>query len=145
MAQGKVEKGDTVQIHYTGKLDDGTVFDTSEGRDPIEFKVGGGEVIAGFDAAVEGMTPGEEKSFTVPATEAYGPVMEELVLTVPKDQLPDGLEPQPGQMLQMQTPQGQVFQVTVVEVRDDELVLDANHPLAGKDLTFDIKVVGGAE
>lgn len=145
MAQGKVEKGDTVQIHYTGKLDDGTVFDTSEGRDPIEFKVGDGEVIAGFDAAVEGMTPGEEKSFTLPAAEAYGPVMEELVLTVPKDQLPDGLEPQPGQMLQMQTPQGQVFQVTVVEVRDDELVLDANHPLAGKDLTFDIKVVGGAE
>ncbi len=134
-------QGDTVRIHYTGRLDDGTVFDTSEGREPLEFTLGSGQVIPGFEKAVEGMEAGEEKTFTIPADEAYGPHQEDLVLKVPREHLPEGLEPQVGQMLQMQTADGQVFQVKVMEVAEDHMVLDANHPLAGQDLTFDIEVV----
>jgi len=134
-------QGDTVRLHYPGRLDDGTVFDTSEGREPLEFTLGSGQVIPGFEKAVEGMEAGEEKTFTIPADEAYGPHQEDLVLKVPREHLPEGLEPQVGQMLQMQTADGQVFQVKVMEVAEDHMVLDANHPLAGQDLTFDIEVV----
>lgn len=139
-----VAEGSKVKIHYTGRLEDGTVFDSSKDRDPLEFEVGSGQVIPGFDDAVEGMAAGDEKTVTIPAVDAYGPRRQELVLDVPGDQLPDALDPEVGQQLQMQTPDGQTFQVTVVDVNDEGVQVDANHPLAGKDLTFDILVVGVA-
>lgn len=139
-----VAEGSKVKIHYTGRLEDGTVFDSSKDRDPLEFEVGSGQVIPGFDDAVEGMAAGDEKTVTIPAVDAYGPLRQELVLDVPGDQLPDALDPEVGQQLQMQTPDGQTFQVTVVDVNDEGVQVDANHPLAGKDLTFDILVVGVA-
>ncbi len=134
-------KGDTVRIHYTGRLDDGTVFDSSEGRDPLEFEVGAGQVIPGFDASVEGMEAGEEKTVTIPADEAYGPRNDQLVLHIPRDNLPPDLNPEPGQELVMQTADGQRFPVVVTAVGEDGIDVDANHPLAGKDLTFDIQLV----
>lgn len=137
-----VAEGTKVKIHYTGRLDDGTVFDSSKDRDPLEFEVGSGQVIPGFDDAVQGMAAGDEKTVTIPAVDAYGPRRQELVLDVPGEQLPDELEAEVGQQLQMQTPDGQTFQVTVVDVNDETVQVDANHPLAGKDLTFDILVVG---
>lgn len=137
-------EGTKVKIHYTGRLEDGTVFDSSQDRDPLEFEVGSGQVIPGFESAVEGMEAGEEKTVTIPAVDAYGPRRQELVLDVPGDQLPDELDPEVGQQLQMQTPDGQTFQVTVVDTTDEGVQVDANHPLAGKDLTFDILVVGVA-
>jgi len=139
MAQAK--KGDSVKIHYTGQLDDGTVFDSSRERDPLEFTVGTGMVIPGFDEAVLGMSVGEEKRADVPADEAYGPRRDDLLISVPTDQLPEDLEPEVGQQLQMQTGDGQTFVAAVAEVEEDSVVLDANHPLAGKDLTFDIELV----
>lgn len=139
MAQAK--KGDSVKIHYTGRLDDGTVFDSSRERDPLEFTVGSGMVIPGFDSAVAGMEVGEEKTTSIPADEAYGPRRDDLLIPVPTDQLPDDLEPQVGQQLQMQTGDGQTFVAAVTRIGDEEVVLDANHPLAGKELTFDIELV----
>lgn len=133
--------GDTVRIHYTGRLNDGTVFDSSEGRDPLEFVLGAGQVIPGFDAAVSGMEHGASKTVTIPADQAYGPHREDLLIPMGRSDLPEGLEPQVGQHLQMSTPDGQTFQVTVVESGEDKVVLDANHPLAGQDLTFDIELV----
>ena len=133
--------GDTVRIHYTGRLDDGTVFDSSEGRDPLEFVVGAGQVIPGFDQAVSGMETGEEKTVTIPAGEAYGAHREDLVFNLGRAEIPSGMDPQVGQRLQMATKEGQTFQVTVAEATDTNVVLDANHPLAGKDLTFDIHLV----
>ncbi len=133
--------GNTVRIHYTGRLDDGTVFDSSEGRDPLEFVLGAGQVIPGFDQAVTGMEAGEEKTVTIPAGEAYGPRRDELVINLGRAEIPEGLDPKVGQRLQMSTQNGQTFQVTVAEATDSNVVLDANHPLAGKDLTFDIHLV----
>ncbi|MGD8319892.1 MAG: peptidylprolyl isomerase [Gemmatimonadota bacterium] len=134
-------QGDTVHIHYTGRFEDGTVFDSSEGRAPLEFVLGSGQVIPGFDRAVDGMEIGEEKTVTVEASDAYGERREDLVINVSRTDLPDGLEPDVGQHLQMSTPDGQTFQVSVVDTSDTHVVLDANHPLAGKDLTFDIQLV----
>jgi len=140
MAQEQAKTGDTVRIHYTGTLNDGSVFDSSEGRDPLEFTLGEGQVIPGFEEAVAGMAVGEEKTVTIPADEAYGRTRQELVLTVPRAQLPAGMEPRVGQQLQLM--QGsEAFVVTVREVRDDAVVLDANHPLAGQDLTFELSLV----
>lgn len=134
-------EGDTVKIHYTGKLEDGTVFDSSEGREPLEFTLGEGRVIPGFESAVEGMEEGEEKTAEVPAGDAYGPRRDDLVLTVPRGQLPDDMEPEVGQQLQMKTDDGNTFNVVIVETGEESVELDANHPLAGKDLTFDIELV----
>ena len=134
-------RGDTVRIHYTGRLDDGTVFDSSEGRDPLEFVVGSGQVIVGFDEAVSGMETGEEKTVTIPADQAYGPHRDDLLINLGRSEIPAGVEPQVGQRLQMSTQDGQTFQVTVREATDEHVVLDANHPLAGQDLTFDIQRV----
>ncbi len=134
-------QGETVHIHYTGRFDDGTVFDSSQGRDPLEFVVGSGQVIPGFDQAVDGMEVGESKTVKIDAADAYGDRREELVIHVGRSDLPDGLEPEVGQHLQMSAPDGQTFQVAVVETNDEKVVLDANHPLAGKDLTFDIELV----
>lgn len=136
----KAQAGSTVRVHYTGRLEDGTVFDSSEGRDPLEFEVGGGQVIAGFDEAVTGMEPGEEQTVTIPAEQAYGPRRDELLLEVPREQFPSDLDPQEGQRLQMQQG-GQVAVVTVAEVGEDAVTIDANHPLAGRDLTFDLQLV----
>ena len=145
MSQAK--SGDTVKIHYTGTLDDGTQFDTSSGRDPLEFQLGGGQVIPGFDTAVTGMAVGESKSVRIEPDEAYGPRHEQLVQQVPRSALPDDLEPQVGMGLQSQSPDGQVMMLMVTEVADETITVDANHPLAGQALNFDIELVeigGGA-
>ncbi len=135
------KQGDTVQIHYTGRLDDGTVFDSSQDREPLSFTLGEGKVIPGFENAVEGMETGEKKTTTIPSEEAYGPRREELLMSVPREQVPDGIDPEPGQRLRMQAGDGRTFDVTVAEATGEQLVLDANHPLAGEDLTFDIELV----
>lgn len=138
--------GDTVRIHYTGTLTDGTVFDSSEGRGPLEFIVGIGQVIPGFDRAVEGMTTGETQTVEIPAEEAYGPLREEMMLSVSPDQFPEGMEPEIGQQLQLSQPDGETVVVRVADIADDAVLLDANHELAGKDLTFEItleEVVSG--
>ena len=139
MAQAK--NGDTVKIHYTGKLEDGTVFDSSDGRDPLEFTLGEGQVIPGFEEAVLGMTANDSKTMTIPSDNAYGPRREEMVVEVDRDQFPPDVTPEVGQQLQMQRPDGQKMVVAVAEVSESTVKLDANHPLAGKDLTFDINLV----
>ena len=139
MTQAKA--GDTVRIHYTGTLDNGTRFDSSEGREPLEFNLGGGQVIPGFDAAVDGMAVGESKTVTIPAAEAYGERHEQLVQQVPREMLPDTIEPAVGMQLQSQSPEGQVMNLVVTEVNDASITVDANHPLAGKALTFSIELV----
>lgn len=132
--------GDVVRVHYKGSLGDGSVFDSSEGRDPLEFTVGAGQVIPGFEQAVAGMTPGDERRVTIPADEAYGARRDDLVLVVDRGELPDDMEPAPGQQLQM-SQQGQSFVVTITDVSTDDVTLDANHPLAGQELTFDLQLV----
>ena len=138
MAQAR--SGDTVRIHYTGRLDDGSTFDSSQGREPLEFTLGEGQVIPGFEDGVEGMSPGEEKTVTIPADQAYGPRNDDMVLVVDRAQFPDHIRPEVGQQLQM-SQDGQVAIVTIVDVDDDSVTLDANHPLAGEDLTFDLRLV----
>ncbi|WP_375692033.1 peptidylprolyl isomerase [Pseudooceanicola sp. LIPI14-2-Ac024] len=133
--------GDTVRIHYTGTLADGTTFDSSDGRDPLEFTVGSGQIIPGLDKAIPGMTVGDKKTVEVPCAEAYGEREPGAMQSVPRDQIPAEIEVQPGLQLQVQTPQGQVMPVTVAEVTETEVTLDANHPLAGRDLTFAIELV----
>ena len=139
MSQAKT--GDTVRIHYTGTLDDGTRFDSSEGREPLEFVVGSGQVIPGFDKAVEGMAVGENKSVRIPADEAYGPRHEQLIQEVPKTALPDDIQPAVGMQLQAQAQDGQVLQLVVTEVAEASIIVDGNHPLAGQALGFDIQLV----
>ena len=134
-------KGDTVEVHYTGKLEDGTVFDTSETRGAITFELGKGQMIPGFEKAVEGMEPGESKTATIPTAEAYGPRMPQLTFTMPREQLPEDFQAEAGQMLRMQYKDGREMNVIVTEVRDDAILMDGNHPLAGHDLTFDIQLV----
>ncbi len=134
--------GDTVQVHYKGTLEDGTVFDTSRGRQPLEFTLGAGNVIVGFDKAVNGMRIGETKTVTIPAAEAYGPRNDEMVLTVARDELPEGLEPSIGQQLQVTQPGGGTAIVVVTDISGDSITVDGNHPMAGKDLTFELELVG---
>ena len=134
------KKGDTVKVHYTGKLDDGTVFDSSIERDPLEFTLGMQSVIAGFEQGVVGLGVGERKTISVEPEDGYGHYTSDLVATVNRSQLPDNLEPAPGMVLQSDSPQGPLkFMITVVE--GDQITLDGNHPLAGKRLTFDLEVV----
>jgi len=137
----EVKDGDTVSIHYTGTLIDGTVFDSSEGRDPLEFVVGSGQIIPGLDVALPGMQSGEKKVVKIACTEAYGPINPAMRQGVPRDAIPEDIPLEVGLQLQMQTPEGQPLPVTVVEIGETEVMLDANHPLAGKDLTFDFEVV----
>jgi len=137
----EVKTNNTVKVHYTGKLTDGQVFDSSENREPLSFQVGSGQVIKGFEEAVIGMEVDEEKSFTIGYQEAYGPVREELIQQVSRNTLPDDLKPSVGQELVAQQPNGEKVTVRVVEIDDSNITIDANHPLAGKDLTFEIKVV----
>ena len=139
MTQAK--SGDTVRIHYTGTLDDGSVFDSSEGRDPLEFALGSGQVIPGFDSGVTGMSVGDKKTINIPCTEAYGDVVPEAVQVVAREHIPDDIPLDLGTQLQMQAPNGQAMTVTVKEVDDVLVTLDGNHPLAGKDLTFALELV----
>jgi len=135
------KKGDKVKINYTGKLEDGSVFDSSEGHDPLEFTLGGGEVIVGFDEAVTGMAPGEKKNVLIPVDKAYGPRNEEMVILAPREHMPSDINPEVGQKMQMGGPNGEVILVSVVEVTDTEVKLDANPPLAGLDLAFEIELL----
>ena len=135
------KKGDNVKIHYKGTLQDGTVFDSSEGREPLGFTLGGGQVIPGFDEAVMGMSEGESKNVTIPVDKAYGPRNDELVLPVPLSQVPADLKPEVGQQLQMGGPNGQPVMVKIVDITDEHIMLDANPPLAGEDLIFDLELV----
>lgn len=137
----QVKPGDKVRIHYTGTLADGSTFDSSAGRAPLEFTVGSGEIIPGLDKALPGMTAGDQKTVGVPSDEAYGAHDPQAKQAIPLDQVPTDIPLEPGTQLQLQTPQGQVMPVVVAEVTETEVVLDANHPLAGKDLTFDIELV----
>ena len=135
------KSGDKVRIHYTGTLDDGTEFDTAAGREPLEFALGGGQVIEGFDDAVDGMTVGESKSVRIPAEQAYGERHDQLVQEVPKTALPDEIEPAVGMQLQSRSPEGHVMNLVVTEVADETITVDGNHPLAGQALTFAIELV----
>lgn len=146
MAQAK--KGDRVKVHYTGRLDDGSVFDSSECHDdcgcpssPLEFTIGEGEVIPGFEEAVTGMGIDETKSVHIPVDQAYGPRMEEMVAQVPRTDLPADMVPEVGQQLEVTQQDGSVFPVMITEVTDSQITIDANHPLAGENLNFDIRLV----
>lgn len=139
MAQAK--EGDRVSVHYTGRLQDGTVFDTSEGRDPLQFTVGAGQVIEGFSTTVLGMEVGESKEQHIPVDQAYGPRREELLMEVSRSQFPDEMAPEVGQQLQVGLQGGQTVPVVVHEVGEETVTLDANHPLAGKPLVFDVELV----
>lgn len=133
--------GDTVKVHYNGKFDDGEVFDSSEGRDPLAFKLGEGSVIQGFEEAVTGMTVGDTKEQKIPAEMAYGPYFDDLSLDVKKDQLPADMVPAVGQQLEVGQEDGSTVPVRITAIAEDSITLDANHPLAGKDLTFNITLV----
>jgi peptidylprolyl isomerase len=134
-------KGSTVKVHYTGTLTDETVFDSSREREPLQFTVGAGQMIPGFDAAVDGMNIGESKKVTIPAAAAYGPVVEEAIFPVPRTDLPAELDPQVGMQLEARQQDGRSQILVITEVRESEVELDGNHPLAGKDLIFDIELV----
>lgn len=143
----KVKSGDKVKVHYHGKLTNGETFDSSAGREPLEFKVGSGMVIKGFDEGVLGMNIGEKKTINIPCDDAYGPANPEMIVTVGKDKFPEGMEIEVGMPLMMSNQEGQQFQVTVAEIQEENVLLDANHPLAGKDLIFDlelVEIVGGS-
>ncbi|MCP4570233.1 MAG: peptidylprolyl isomerase [FCB group bacterium] len=139
MSQAK--NGDSVKVHYTGKLEDGTVFDSSKDRQPLEFKLGAGNVIPGFDSGITGMAIGDSKTVTIPPDQAYGEVRKDLLVEVDKGEFPKDIKPEIGQELQVQQPDGTPVSVTIVDVQDEKVTLDANHPLAGKTLIFDIELV----
>src|SRR5450432_2757449 len=136
-----VKSGDTVKVHYHGKLTDGTTFDSSEGREPLEFEVGSGMVIKGFDDGVTGMQTGEKKTINIPVDEAYGPVNEDMLVEFPRSNFPPEMNPEIGMQLNMTSGDGQVIPVVITEVQDDIISLDANHPLAGHDLVIDLELV----
>jgi len=138
----KARTGDYVRVHYTGTLDDGSTFDSSRGREPLEFTIGNGEVVPGFDAAVLGMAVGEVKTVTLEPEDAYGEHHEERMMQVPRSALPDDVTPEPGMEFQAEAPNGEVIALVVVEADEEQVTLDANHPLAGESLTFEIELVG---
>ncbi len=139
-----IENGQKVKIHYTGTLDDGSQFDSSAGREPLEFEMGAGMVIPGFEAGVQAMEVGEKKSIHIPAVEAYGEKREDMVMEFERTQLPEGLEPEVGMGLQMQGPQGQPVPVQIAAVTETTVTIDANHPLAGQNLNFELELVSVA-
>lgn len=136
-----IEKGQKVKVHYTGTLDDGKLFDSSEGRDPLEFEMGAGMVIPGFESGVAAMAIGEKKTINLVAAEAYGEKRDEMVMEFERENLPEGLEPEVGMGLQMQGPQGQAVPVQITAVADETVTIDANHPLAGQNLTFELELI----
>jgi len=135
-----IEAGKTVKVHYKGTLEDGSVFDSSEGRDPIEFEMGSGALLPGFENTVAEMKVDETRTVNIPSAEAYGDVNEDMVGEIPRTNLPDDIEPEVGMVLSMQSPDGEM-PVRVVAVDEENLTLDANHPLAGKDLTFELTLI----
>jgi peptidylprolyl isomerase len=138
----KVAKGgDTVKVHYTGKLEDGTIFDSSRDRGPFELTIGSGNAIPGFENSIVGMAIGDTKTITITPKEAYGPRRDELVMTVSKDEFPPNITPSVGQQLQMKHPSGNIVSVTITDVMQDSVTFDANHPLAGKTLIFEIELI----
>ncbi len=140
MAQAKA--GDTVQVHYTGTLTDGTVFDSSKGREPLEFTLGSGQVIKGFDEGISGMEVGETKTVQIPVEEAYGPAHEEMIFTLERSEIPDDIPLEVGMTLNMhEDGNPQPIPVIVRDLTDESVTLDANHPLAGHDLVFEVQLV----
>ena len=137
----KAKKDDTVKVHYTGKLTDGNTFDTSEGRDPLSFTLGKDQVIPGFENGIIGMEVGNKKTIVIPVTEAYGEYRKELLLKVDLKQLPEGVEPKVGDQLEMTNENGDIVPVLVADLTDTDIVLDANHPLSGQELTFELELV----
>ena len=137
----QAKSGDNVRVHYTGKLDDGTEFDSSAGNAPLEFALGSGQVISGFDEAVQGMAVGEKQTVRIPAEAAYGSRRDQLIQDVPKSALPDEIDPEIGMALQTQGPEGQVLNLVVTAVAEESITVDGNHPLAGHALNFDIELV----
>ena len=137
----KAENGHTVKVHYKGTLDDKSVFDTSEGREPLEFQIGSGALIPGFESGVVGMEIDEIKTINIPAAEAYGERNPEMIIRVPRNEVPENINPEVGQSLQIQNQDGNTYVVKVEEVGEEEITLDANHPLAGQNLTFEITLL----
>lgn len=137
----QVKSGDTVKVHYNGRLTDGTTFDSSAGREPLQFEVGSGMVIAGFDNGVVGMAVGDKKTIQIPVAEAYGPKNPEMVIEFPLSEFPEDMELEVGQRLNMTNGSGQIIPVVITEIGQETVMLDANHPLAGEDLVFDIELV----
>ena len=135
------QKGNTVKVHYTGKLDDGNVFDSSQDGDPLEFVIGSGQIIPAFEEAVIGMDIGQSKTFQIESQHAYGDHNDQLLQVVNRDILPENIEPKVGQRLSANDGQGNTLQAIVTDVSDDTITVDANHPLAGEDLNFDITLV----
>lgn len=138
---GQVKQGDKVSIHYTGTLSDGSVFDSSEGREPLEFAYGEGQVIAGLESGMEGMEVGDKRVVEVPSDQAYGPIHPEARRALPRGDLPEEVPMEVGTQVHAHNEEGQVMTLTIFEITETHVVLDANHPLAGKDLTFDIELV----
>lgn len=139
MAQAK--NGDVVKVHYTGKFEDGTVFDSSADSGPLQFTIGKEQIIPGFEEAVIGMNPGESCTTKIPSDKAYGPYRKEMILEVPRDQFPPDIRLNVGEQLELSQPDDQIIIVTITDVAESTVTLDANHPMAGKDLTFDIQLV----
>ena len=137
----QAKTGDTVKVHYTGKLEDGTQFDSSAGRDPLEFTLGEGRIIPGFEAAVVGMNPGDTKTVTIPSDQAYGQRREEAVQQFPREMIPQHIELQIGMQLQANSPDGQPIVLRVTDIAEETVTLDGNHPLAGQNLVFDLELV----
>lgn len=136
-----IKSGDKVKVHYTGTLEDGSVFDTSKQREPLEFEVGSGQLIPGFEKAVLELTPGDSTTVKIPCDEAYGESRPEMVVKIERDKVPSDISPEVGMQLQVQQPNGQPLPVVIADVDDSHVTLDANHPLAGKDLTFEIELI----
>jgi FKBP-type peptidyl-prolyl cis-trans isomerase 2 len=137
----EAKTGDTVKVHYTGTLADGTEFDSSRGQEPLEFTLGQGQIISGFEEAVVGMAPGENKTVTIPSAQAYGERNEEMMQKVPRSAIPDEIELAEGMLLQAQGPEGETLRFTVAEFDEEAVLVDGNHPLAGRDLTFQLELV----
>jgi FKBP-type peptidyl-prolyl cis-trans isomerase 2 len=137
----QAQTGDKVKVHYHGKLRTGETFDSSEGREPLEFELGSGQVIKGFDDGIQGMQVGDKKTIEIPVDEAYGQKQQEMIIEFPKEQFPPEMNPEEGLQLMMSNGSGQQFPVTIVEVKEETVILDANHPLAGQELIFDLELV----
>jgi peptidylprolyl isomerase len=137
----EAKKGDMVKVHYTGRFEDGSLFDSSRDRGPLQFTLGNEEMIPGFENAIIGMKKGDTKTARIVANEAYGPYIDDMVMRVDKDKVPADMELKTGLMLKIRQPEGNAINVMVTDISDDEVVLDANQPLAGKDLEFDIELI----
>ena len=137
----QAQKGDKVKVHYHGKLRSGETFDSSQGRDPLEFELGSGQVIKGFDEGIKGMQVGDKKTIEIAVVDAYGEKQQEMIIEFPKEQFPPDMNPEAGMQLMMSNGSGQQFPVTIVDVKEESVVLDANHPLAGQELIFDLELV----